>query len=264
MPPALQDSGAEHGETQIPQCTLHTDRPATAFCTHCSRPFSATELTIRSDGRAICHVCVRVEAPPLHTERLRTDRDLVWQGGLRSLARRFFWMPRELFLLPEPLRIGRTVAIGYAATLFGYAAWLGWLVLHDPSHVRDTLTQAGIEPDSGPGGLPLELVPWLALPALALIRLVGTALLLHSGTMLAGASGLRFRSTLRVSALASVGLLLCAIPQWGSLLAYISWSWILMAWLVHEHRFGVFRSLLALLPALFSVVLLLGPALPSG
>lgn len=240
-----------------PDCSATADRPASAYCSECLEAFDPGHLGIRADGRAICRPCAWENDVPLVNQQHPGGAEIAFQRGLVRAMEGLLLHPARIFAHPPPARIGSALVFGYAVTVVGYALWLGWLLYLHPEWVDAQMEEAGLSPDAG------RWMAWLLLPVLALVRVFAGALALHAGCLLAGGNARPFAEVLRAFCLASASMVFCIIPQYGPLLTVLWWSWIVLAWMRSRWRFGIMRTLVALVPSVV-VLPLLGPAATPG
>ncbi len=231
--------------SRLPSCSSQPALPAAALCSVCRQPFAGRFLTVRPDGRAICHACADRESLPLQRAERNESRDPVLAMGWRRTLLAVLAEPRTLAVEYRG-PIGPAVRMGLLWTFMGHLVKTSWVLTLQGEYVMDELRKN--VPDDFPPDL-IGWVPWLALPIALLFRITFGFGLFHLGLRLAGASADQWRSHLRAWSLASVTLLFCLVPMFGPLLSVMAWISVIIGYARQSYGLSTWRAALALFPS---------------
>jgi hypothetical protein len=240
-------------------CSADPNLGADAFCTACRQPYSGKFLGVRADGRAVCFTCARYEEVELLEAPQNSDpTDPVLGDGWFHAIRKIITQPHRTFELPYGGRLGPALLFGYLFTFFGFISTTIWnLLLQREGYLEwhvDSWARAQVV-------LTNEQVTqmlWIVMPFYAVLRLFLGAGLLHVGIRLIVGEQAEWRASLRLFALTSGTLVLCAIPTLGPFLALVTWISASMAYMHTHHNVRTVKGLMALLPCLL-IITAIGP-----
>ena len=241
------------------RCSGSPRLDAQAFCTSCRKPYSGGFLATRLDGRAICFACARQQAIEIIDEPMPSGRPdpVLGDGWARGIIR-MITRPHQTFERPDGGRLSVALLFGYLFTAFGFTTTTIWnLSLYGDEFIElqmQTLAARDVILDAAE----VTQLLWLILPVAAALRLVVGAVLLHLGIRLMVGSKADWRSSMRMFALTSGTLVLCAIPTLGPFLALVTWISASMAYLNTRYGLRTVNGLMALLPCLL-IVTFIGP-----
>jgi hypothetical protein len=245
--------GAEPSSTI--RCSIVPADPAAAFCTVCHFAFAGRFLSVRPDGRAICHRCARDQGGVLLADTTRVPRDPLLSRGIIHAFGQVLFQPQVSLTQPYRGPVLPAVALGFFATNVGYAMMALWIqILAWDDWMASVRTGVGseISPDTA-----LALL-WLTMPLLATVRFIGGLALFHLGARLAGAPDDSIRTHARVFSLVCLSAFAGVIPHIGWMIALVATTSSIAVFLRASYQFTMLRAVAATLP-LTLFVTLVGP-----
>lgn len=210
-------------------------------------------MTVRADGRAICHACADRENMPLGITTRQDVRDPVLAAGWRKTFIAVLTEPRTLAAEYRG-PIGPALRMGLLWAFMGHLVKVAWLMTLSGEDMLLLLRESDTTGQFS--DQVLLWTPWIAVPFVIFFRMVLGFLLFHAGLRIAGAAPEQLRSHARAYALANITLLFAVIPVFGPMLATFAWFNVVLGYARRSYGMSTWRAALALSPCILFVIYL--------